>query len=112
MAPNWGLVPFDYQQYSTVADRYAYLAMLGPGLLAAWAVSRPAVRGQGLAVGSISALLILALSLRTWQQTGYWQNDRTLFGHAVEVNPESWMGHENLAFGLLRTDPAAAAKVA
>jgi len=109
LAPNWGLVPFDYQQYSTVADRYAYLAMLGPALLVAWALSRPAARRQGLAIGSMSGLLILALVLKTWQQTGYWQNDRTLFAHAVEVNPRSWMGHVNLAFGLLRTDPAAAA---
>jgi tetratricopeptide (TPR) repeat protein len=109
LAPNSGLAPFDFQQYSTVADRYAYLAMLGPAMLAAWALSRPAA-SQGLAIAAISGLLIVAISLRTWQQAGYWQNDRALFGHAVEVNPGSWMAHENLAFGLMRTDPAAAAK--
>jgi protein O-mannosyl-transferase len=108
LAPNWGLVKFDFQQYSTVADRYAYLAMLGPAVLVAWGLSRPGVRRQGLAVGSIVGLLILLLILKAWRQTGYWQNDRTLFGHAVEVNPGSWMGHVNFAFGLLRTDPAAA----
>ncbi len=109
MVPNLGLVPFEYQQYSTVADRYAYLAMLGPAILVAWGLSQPEIRRRGLAIGSISGLLILMLLLKTWRQTGYWQNDRTLFGHAVAVNPGSWMGHVNLAFGLLRTDPAAAA---
>jgi Flp pilus assembly protein TadD len=111
LAPNSGLAPFDFQQYSTVADRYAYLAMLGPAMLAAWALSRPAA-GQGLATAAVSGLLIVAMSLKTWHQAGFWQNDRTLFSHSVDVNPQSWMAHENLAFGLLRTDPAGAVKEA
>src|SRR5205814_471550 len=32
LLPTLGLVPFDYQRYSTVADRYLYLAMLGPAV--------------------------------------------------------------------------------
>jgi tetratricopeptide (TPR) repeat protein len=44
--------------------------------------------------------------------TGYWRNDRTLFAHAVAVNPNSFMARDYLAFGLLSTDPAAAIKQA
>src|SRR5205823_5816266 len=36
LLPVLGLVPFDFQVYSTVADHYAYLAMLGPALAVAW----------------------------------------------------------------------------
>ena len=33
LLPTLGLAPFAYQAYSTVADRYAYLALLGVGLM-------------------------------------------------------------------------------
>src|SRR3569833_4015527 len=33
LLPVLGLVPFAYQNYSTVADRYMYLAMLGPAII-------------------------------------------------------------------------------
>ncbi len=36
LLPVLGLVPFAFQAYSTVADRYVYIAMLGPALALAW----------------------------------------------------------------------------
>ena len=41
LLPVLGLIPFDFQHYSTVADRYAYLAMLGPAIALAWGLTRP-----------------------------------------------------------------------
>ncbi|HEX4510477.1 MAG TPA: hypothetical protein VH328_10370, partial [Burkholderiaceae bacterium] len=35
LLPTSGLMPFSFQAYSTVADRYAYLALLGVGLVVA-----------------------------------------------------------------------------
>ncbi|MGO8672101.1 MAG: tetratricopeptide repeat protein [Capsulimonadaceae bacterium] len=46
--PNSGLVPFDFQAISTVADRYLYVAMLGPALALACALARP-LRAAGVA---------------------------------------------------------------
>src|SRR5262249_41003684 len=40
VAPVLGFVPFDFQRYSTVADHYLYLAMIGPALLFAWVLAR------------------------------------------------------------------------
>jgi len=39
LLPGLGLIPFGFQNYSTVADRYLYLPMLGPGMVVAWLVS-------------------------------------------------------------------------
>ena len=47
LLPSLGLVPFDYQRYSTVADRYAYLALLHSAWpLACVLANRPRSRGD------------------------------------------------------------------
>src|SRR5207302_490970 len=50
LLPVLGLVPFEFQGYSTVADHYMYLAMLGPSLAGAWLLARyPGPTGAGIA---------------------------------------------------------------
>jgi len=39
LLPVLGFIPFIYQRISMVADRYLYLAMLGPALMAAWVLT-------------------------------------------------------------------------
>jgi tetratricopeptide (TPR) repeat protein len=91
LAPVSGMVPFIHQAFSTVADRYAYLALLAPALgLAAW------MRGASPAArGAMSALLLLLVPLAS-RQVSYWRDNRSLYTHAVEVNPASWGAHLNL----------------
>src|SRR5262249_40946217 len=36
---------------------------------------------------------VLLWSALTWTQVGLWKDDRTLFGHMVEVAPENHVGH-------------------
>jgi len=92
-APVAGLVPFSFQNYSTVADRYAYLALLGPALAMAWIVARLHVAWLRVAV----AAYIGVLALMCGGQVGYWRNTRTLFEHVLEVQPGSFLAHEKLA---------------
>ena len=87
LLPVLGLVPFVYQGYSTVADRYMYLAMIGPALILAGALSRiqfsprrkqayaPAV-GVILLLGVVSwafyewsGAIALSFTNRHWQRT-------------------------------------------
>jgi len=82
LLPNIGLVPFQFQQYSTVADRYAYLALLGPALVLAFTLAK--VRDQMLLWSSGAVLLCFAVLSPV--QIGYWDNSMTLWGHAVEVS--------------------------
>jgi tetratricopeptide (TPR) repeat protein len=109
LLPNSGLLPTDIQRVSTVADRYAYIAMLGPAMLVAWGLSRAQSRHRSLVLAaSLTIAVLVALLVRTIDVTAIWRDDRTLFAHGVEENPGSWLAHTNYAFGLVGTDPAAA----
>jgi tetratricopeptide (TPR) repeat protein len=119
LLPTLGLVPFDYQFYSTVADRYAYFAMLGPAMAVAFLLrqltageprteqaARSRVGYRPLVVAEV-ACLVLALLSRT--QTRHWSETRELFGHTLAVNPDSMIAHRQLGFVmLLGEDPAEA----
>jgi len=96
LAPVLGLVPFGYQHVSTVADRYAYLALLGPAYVVTDWVARGGVGRLWICVPV--AAVLAALSLR---QTGLWQDDETLFRGTLAITPQSSVAHNNLAFHLL-----------
>jgi tetratricopeptide (TPR) repeat protein len=105
LLPVLGLAPFDFQAYSTVADHYLYLAMLGPALLLAWIVAHWPSRGIYAAV----IATLLALALRTHAQTKHWQNSTAFFTHALQHNPRSFVSLSNLAtMAMNRGDTTAA----
>lgn len=96
--PVSGLVPFVFQNLSTVADRYLYLSMLGPALALAWFLAD----SRGKLVAALCILILALLGIRSAFQTQHWQNDITLFQHALRINPDSWLAHYNLGYTLAR----------
>ena len=92
LVPVLGLVPFSFQSFSTVADRYAYLALLGPSLALAWGIARRPSAGVKLG----SAAMLIFLGILSFQQTAYWRDSKTLFTRALEVNEHSWMARVGL----------------
>ena len=96
LLPVLGFLPFGFQSISTVGDRYLYLALLGPALALAWAVSRWKSKPVLVACG----ILLAALGVKSVFQTGLWENNITLFTHALALNPNSWVSHYNLGLGL------------
>jgi hypothetical protein len=86
LLPTLGLVPFVFQWLSTVADRYAYLALLGPAIVAAVLLAE--ARSRRFA-GPIAAVVIIIFAARSFVQAGVWRNGETLMRHALEVNPNS-----------------------
>jgi len=92
LLPVLGLIPFGYQAYSTVADRYLYLAMLAPALGLAFLLARV----QHKAAWSLCATLLIILGWRSAVQASYWQNTVTLFEQELRVNPNSWVAHTAL----------------
>lgn len=92
LLPVLGLISFSFQRYSTVADRYVYLAMLGPAIFLAWLLMRTkkytAAIGGALALGILMVLSIF--------QVPHWKNNETFFTHALEINSESSFSHNNL----------------
>jgi tetratricopeptide (TPR) repeat protein len=97
LLPVLGWVPFFFQGYSTVADRYVYLAMLGPALAVGWLI----LRVQPVQVVIVTTGLCLALlGWRSVQQVQIWQNTMTLFTHALHVNPGSALAHNKVGTAL------------
>jgi tetratricopeptide (TPR) repeat protein len=92
LAPTLGFVSFAHQSISTVADRYASLALVAPALLVAALATRLSVRwawASGL-------LLLTAMALLTAHQTSHWRDTRSLFLHTTQVNPLSATAWTNL----------------
>ena len=100
LLPTLGLTPFTFQVYSTVADRYVYLALLGPalglacGLTYLARIPRSAFR---LASCATCACALALLGLCSWRQTLAWHDSIALFTQALSVNPQSWGACNNLA---------------
>lgn len=105
LLPVLGLISFSFQRYSTVADRYVYLAMLGPALVLAWGLSR--LRIKYAATGG--AIVLGLFLLRSAWQVPYWHDTVTFFEHALQVNANSFLAHTNLGFVLTEQGQDAAA---
>lgn len=99
-APVLGLVEFDYQAISTVADRYMYLPMLGVAVWVGMMVG--AIHGVGPKAVRIGGVVMLgALGVMSWVQTGVWRDSVALWSHAVAVRPEARTAQNNLGDALL-----------
>lgn len=96
VAPVLGCLPFDFQRYSTVADHYLYLSMIGPALLLAWVLRDRVGHAGFLAAGVLLAILAVLSAV----QVGIWRDDLTLYRHTLAVNPRSWVAHDNLGAAL------------
>ncbi|MDR3711129.1 MAG: tetratricopeptide repeat protein [Capsulimonadaceae bacterium] len=98
LLPELGLVPFTYQNYSTVADRYAYLALLGP----AFALSILVARLDATTLWNAAIALTAVLGLLAVHQSGVWRNSLDLNAACLAVNPNSAACHANYGDALYR----------
>lgn len=91
--PVSGAVPFLYQAISTTADRYMHLSLFG----AALAVTAFLASRRRPTAWFAATCLLLGLSAQyTYEQTGTWRNDETMFNHGLNVTPTSYMAHYTL----------------
>jgi len=94
LTPVLGLTWFAFQLQSTVADRYMYLAMLGPAAALAMAVDRVLVDARWCRSAVIR--ITLAIGMTIWlgglailaaRQTGMWRDTGSLASQACRVAP-------------------------
>lgn len=100
-----GLLRFDFQSHSTVADHYVYVALLGPALALAFFFSRRPAAETAL----VGALVLLPLAALTRIQVPVWHDTTSLFTQTLDVNPRSVAAHINighLLFASGRTEEA------
>ena len=103
-----GLVQIGAQ---AMADRYAYLTLIGLFIAVVWSVpGSTKIRTHGKKMIPAAAVLVVGLlGLMTWIQVGYWRNSVELYRHAIEVTNDNYLAHHNLGNALLsqgKTDEA------
>lgn len=113
LAPVTGLAVAAGPQLA--ADRYTYLACLGPALLVGAAAcrlghSRSIATPVRRAAAASAVLALAGLAGLAWQQSEVWRDDVTLWEHAVAVDPTCARCQNNL--GTAHQDRAPQAAVA
>lgn len=98
-APTLGVVPFQAQGISTVADRYAYLAIA----CIAWIIAVVMATAPPLTLVPATAAACLMASL-TFARLPVWQTNDEFFTDMVAKNPASLGGLTSLAVERLRQD--------
>jgi tetratricopeptide (TPR) repeat protein len=83
----------------SMADRYTYIALIGPFVAATWGgydLAARWTRGKE-AMAAAALLVVIALAAATFVQAGTWKNSATLFRHALAATENNFMAHTNLA---------------
>jgi tetratricopeptide (TPR) repeat protein len=97
LVPVIGIVHFSS---IAIADRFTYIPLIGLFIIVAWGVpdllKKWKYRKEIFLTSSV--LSILFLSIITWTQVGYWQNNITLYDHTLKVTDNNSLIYLNRGF--------------
>ena len=98
-----GLEGVGYQGKQGIADRYAYLPFIGLFIMISWGIAAWAEARQVplAAVRSVYVAVLLCLGVASYRQVGYWQDNVTLWSHALDVTSGNFLAENNLGKALL-----------
>jgi protein O-mannosyl-transferase len=101
MVPMIGLVQVGNQ---AMADRYAYLPMIGLFVMAVWGVADFAqeIHLERKYVAAAGLAAVTALCWATHLQLEYWRDDFTLWSHALGATSRNFVAECNLGLALMR----------
>ena len=102
MVPMIGLVQVGRQ---SMADRYAYLPLLGLFILLCWGVA-DCVQAWHLPAAllpAISLAVLASLALVTYRQASYWADNAMLWSHTLQVTDRNWFAESYLGDALRYT---------
>jgi protein O-mannosyl-transferase len=100
LIPMIGLVQVGTQ---AMADRYAYLPFVGLFIMVVWGAMEWAEQWRvpkPLPAG-LSVACLVALALVAHRQIGFWSDNLTLWSHAIQAEPGSFIAEDNLGGALL-----------
>ncbi|HET6227668.1 MAG TPA: tetratricopeptide repeat protein [Bacteroidia bacterium] len=80
LLPVLGLIPFEYQKFSVVADRYMYMAFIGIAFLVPPIVKR---MENNVSLKGGVVIVFVVLSILTIKQTAVWKDELTLWNHTL-----------------------------
>jgi len=103
LVPVIGLIQVGEQ---AIADRYAYVPLIGIFVMAVWSAADLADRRQ-LSFRSrakMAAVVMVILALFTIDQLRYWRSAVDIWAHTVGVTKDNFLGEQNLGAALLAAD--------
>lgn len=100
LVPVIGIVQVGRQ---AMADRYAYVPLIGLFIAVVWALADLADRlNIALPVRQAASIVLLGgLSFLTFGQIGYWHDGPALWSHALEVTSDNYSADDYMASALL-----------
>ncbi len=103
LVPVIGIVQVGEQ---AIADRYAYVPLIGIFVMAVWGAADLADSRQLTfrTRAKIAAVVLAVFTLFTSDQLRYWRSAVDLWAHTVEVTKNNFLGEQNLGAALLASD--------
>jgi len=104
LIPVIGFIPIG--GWHLIADRYAYLPLIGIFVIIAWGVPELLKEWhyRKNVLTASAGILILTLMLVTWIQVSHWKSSITVFKHAIKVTDKKYPNfsvvHNNLGVAL------------
>ena len=97
LGPALGFVDFFFMKYSSVADHYQYLSIVGVIALLVGASAGAAERyGRQTEFSWAAATVVAGLAMLTWNQCRIYHDEEALWLDTIRRNPAAWMAHNNL----------------
>ncbi|HZR21373.1 MAG TPA: tetratricopeptide repeat protein, partial [Verrucomicrobiae bacterium] len=98
LAPVNGLAQTGLQ---SMADRYSYLPGIGLAILAVWGLHElaavlPSSRYRRAIPAALACVVLILCANASHDQLRYWQNTKTLMEHALEIDPNNYVAHQDL----------------
>jgi tetratricopeptide (TPR) repeat protein len=105
LAPMIGVIHFSFMTIAPVADRFQYMASLGPlagaGALCGVALESGPILRRRIAIAAAIAMILL-FAAKTAAYSRLFSDQAALFGNALRYAPESETASTNYAVGLMR----------
>ena len=92
--PYSGIIPFEFQRLSTVADRYAYFGVFIFALFLCIALNKLKISRQTLI--SFAIILTVFFTFKTITHLKVWENDISLGEHTLKFNSSSTSSYINI----------------
>jgi tetratricopeptide (TPR) repeat protein len=99
LVPAIGIVQVGVQ---AMADRFAYLPLIGLFIAAVWAANERTLIGafSGLWLRYAAFISLAACTVMTSHQLSFWKSSIALYEHALKVTDNNYVILNNLAYGL------------
>ncbi len=94
LLPTLGLIPFAYQNFSTVADRYAYFSLFGFSLLFILILKNIRLKPL-IFVGPVLILILFAVI--NFQILPNWKNSKNAYNNLYKLNKNSFFANSYMA---------------